>query len=153
MRDVVFIQKIIDLMTVPRTARSEHTQSCKFAVPADSASPHDQRVHDWLANPWHAGQHAPEFSGRHVEDLAVVRCHSCGGERRCALQHRHIADEIALVRNGEFLFDVVPSLEDLYFATQNNSQPDVPLPRLIHHVSALDDLTSSEWFEQRKLMI
>jgi hypothetical protein len=34
-------------------------------------------------------------------------------ERRRPLQHRHIADEIALVRNREFLFDVVPSLEDL----------------------------------------
>jgi hypothetical protein len=63
------------------------------------------------------------------------------------LQHRDVADEIALVRNGEFLFDVVPPLNDLYFAAQNNSQADVPLPGLVHHVPALYDTGLSQWLK------
>jgi hypothetical protein len=69
------------------------------------------------------------------------------------LQHRHVADEIALVRNSEFLFDIVPLLDDLYFAAQNNSQADVSRPGLVHNVPALHDTALSQWFEQRKLMI
>ena len=69
------------------------------------------------------------------------------------MQHRHITDEIALVRNREFLFDVVPPLEDLYFAAQHNSQPDVPLPGFVHYFSLLRDTAFSKWFKQRKLMI
>jgi hypothetical protein len=69
------------------------------------------------------------------------------------LQHRHVADEITLVRNREFLFDVVPSLEDLYFATQNNSQANVPLPGFVDHVPAFHSPPLSEWLKQRKLMV
>jgi hypothetical protein len=69
------------------------------------------------------------------------------------LQHRHVSDEITLVRNREFLFDVVPSLEYLYFAAQNNGQADVPLPGLVHHISALRHAAFSKRFKQRKLMV
>jgi hypothetical protein len=69
------------------------------------------------------------------------------------LQHRHIADEVAFVRNGELLFDIVPPLDDLYFAAQNNGQTDVPLPGFVHHVAALHGTALSQRFEQRKLII
>jgi hypothetical protein len=69
------------------------------------------------------------------------------------LQHRHITDEIALVGDREFLLDVVPPLEDLYFAAQQNRQADVPLPGFVHYFSLLRDTAFSEWFKERKLMI
>jgi hypothetical protein len=69
------------------------------------------------------------------------------------LQHRHVADEIALVRNCEFLFDVVPPLEHLDFAMQNNSQTNIALPGFVHDIIPLHHPTLSEWFKQRKLMI
>jgi hypothetical protein len=69
------------------------------------------------------------------------------------LQHRHVADEIALVRDRKFLLDVIPPLEDLYFATQNNGQPNVPLASFVHHLATRDGAALSEWFKQRKLMI
>src|SRR5262249_4827526 len=94
-----------------------------------------------------------EFSRRHVQDLGLVRCHSRCRERRRPLQHRHVADETALVRDREFLFYVVPPLDDLYFATQDNSQTDVALPGFVYHLATLHDATLSEWLKQRKLMI
>src|SRR5262249_20318425 len=106
-----------------------------------------------FANPRHLRQHASEFSRRHVQNLGVVRCYSGSRERRCTLQHRHVSNEIALVRDCEFLFGVVPSLEDLYFAAQNNSKTDVALAGFVHYISALHSPTLSERFKQRKLMI
>ena len=54
------------------------------------------------------GQDAPEFIRGHIKNLGLVGGHSRCRERRRPLQHRHVSDEIALVRDGEFLFDVVP---------------------------------------------
>src|SRR5262245_45128591 len=153
MRDVVLIQKIVELMSVTRTALSKHTQSGKFAIATQAPSSHDQRVHDRFADPWHLRQHAPEFSRGHVQNLGLVRCHARSRERRCPLQHRHVADEITRVPNREFLFDVVPPLEDLYFAAQDNRQANVSLSRLVHYLVTLHDTALSERFKQRELVI
>ena len=147
MWDVVLIQKIVELMGIPRAARSEHTQSCKLAIATQPPSSHDQRVHDWFADPWQFGQCPSEFIRGHVQNLGFIRCHSRSRERRCPLQHCHVADEIALVRNREFLLDVIPPLDYLDFATQNNSQPNVPLASFVHHLATLHDTTMSEWFK------
>jgi hypothetical protein len=69
------------------------------------------------------------------------------------LQHRDVADEIALVCNSKFLFNIVPPLEYVYFTAQNNCQPNVPLPGLVHDISALHHTAFSKWFKQRKLMV
>jgi hypothetical protein len=69
------------------------------------------------------------------------------------LQHCHVSDEFALVRDGEFLFDVIPSLKDLQFAAQNDSQADVPLPGFVDNVPAFGDTALAEWLKQRKLVI
>src|SRR5262245_48798645 len=153
MQDVVLVQKIVELMSVTPAARSEHTQTGKLVIATQSPSSHDQRVHNWFANPWYFGQDPPEFVRGHVQDLRLGRCHSRSRQRGCALQHSHVADEIALVRDCEFQFDVVPPLEDLYFAAQNNSQTDIPLAGLIHYVSALHEMPLCKWFKQRKLMV
>jgi hypothetical protein len=143
MRDVVLIQKIVELTSVTCAARSQYTQSSKFAVPRDSTPPHDQGVHDWFADPWYLSQHAPQFSRRQMKDLSFVRCDPRRRERRCALQHCDVANEIALVPDCEFLFDAIPLLDDLYFAAQDNRQTDVPLPGFEEHLTALDDTALS----------
>src|SRR5215472_12083035 len=97
MWDVVLVQKIVELMSVTRAARSNHTQTGKLPIATNPTTSHDQRVHDWFANPWQLGQHAPEFVRRHIKDLGLVRCYARSCERRCALQHRNVADEIPLV--------------------------------------------------------
>src|SRR6266567_559851 len=140
-------------MSLTRATRSEHAQSRKLAIPANSPAPHNECVHDWFAYSWHPSQYAPEFSRRNVQNLGLIRCHSGSRERRCPLQHRDIANEIAVVRNGELLFGPVALLEDLYFAAQYNSQTNIALSHFVHHLIALRDTTLAEWFKQRKLMI
>jgi hypothetical protein len=153
MWDVVLIQKIVESMSLSLVPRSEHTQSRKLAITAQPPASHDQRFNDWFADPWHLGQHAAEFGCGHIQDFGFLRGHSRSRERRCPLQHRYVSNEIAFVRDCELLFDVVPPLKDLYFAPQNNSQPDIALSRFVHYISSLDDSTLSKWFKQRKLMI
>jgi hypothetical protein len=94
-----------------------------------------------------------EFVRGHVKNLGLVRRNSRSREGRCALQHRNVADEIPLVPNCEFHFDVVPPLEDLYFALQNDSQANIALSGFVHDVPALCDTALPERFKQRKLMI
>src|SRR5262245_10261428 len=146
MQDVVLIQKIVELMSIAGTARSEHTQSGKLVIATEPTSSHDQRVHDWFANPWQLCEHAPELSRRDMKNLGLVRCYARGRERRCALQHCHVADEIALVCDSEFHFDIIPALEDLYFAAQNNSQTDVALAGFVHDVPTLCGTAFSQRF-------
>src|SRR5437667_5560280 len=153
MRDVVFVQEIVELMSITRAARSEHTQPCKLAIATQPASSHDQRVHDWLADPGQLGQGAPELSRWHVKDFGLVRCYPRCRERRRTLQHRDVADEIALVRDRQFLFDVVALLDHLYFAAQYNRQTEVPLTGFVDHISPLHDTALCQWLKQRKLVV
>ena len=55
---------------------------------------------------------------------------------RRALQHRHVADEIALVRGGENLFGIVALLESFDFAAQENGQAEIALSSLINQITA-----------------
>src|SRR5207253_874186 len=153
MRDVVLVEKIVELMSLSRAPRGEHTQSCKLAIATQSPSSHDQRVHDWFANPWHLGKRVPEFISGHRRDLGFVRCSARRRDRRPPFQRRLVAEKVALVRNRELLLHVIPPLEDLYFATQNNGKADVPLPGFIHDFAPACDTPLSKWFKQRQLMI
>ncbi len=44
------------------------------------------------------------------------------------MEHRDIAEEIALARGAENLFDVIALLKRLEFAAQDNGQADIALP-------------------------
>ena len=52
------------------------------------------------------------------------------------LQHRDVADEIALVRRGENLFGAIACLESFDFAAQENGQSEIALPGLIDQLAA-----------------
>src|SRR6266478_2341020 len=121
MRDVVLVQKIVELMSVTRAAHSQHTQSGKLAIPADSAAPHNERIDDGLAHGRNFRQRASKFGRRNVEYLRLVRCDSGRTEDRRALEHRYVAHEITLARVSQVIFGSVARLERFEFATQNNS--------------------------------
>src|SRR2546430_7476730 len=120
MGDVVLVQKIVELMSVTRAAHSQHTQSCKLAIPADSAAPHDQRIDDRLAYGRNFRQRAPKFGRRNEEDLGLVRRDSRRTEDRRALEHRYVAHEITLACDSQVVFGAVARLVRFEFATQNN---------------------------------
>src|SRR5437879_12349842 len=68
-------------------------------------------------------------------------------------QHRHVANEIALMRRGENLFGIVALLESFYFAAQENGQSEIALSSLINQITALHEASFAQWLKQRKLVI
>src|SRR5262249_38688139 len=153
MRDVILVQKIVELMSVTRAARSQHAQSRKLAIPTDSAAAHNERIDDRLANGRNFCECAPKFGRRNVEYLGLIRCDSGRTEDRRALQHRYVAHEIALARVSQIVFGSVARLERFEFAAQNNCQSEIALPGLKDEIATLHDTTLSEGLKQRKLMI
>src|SRR5690242_4368464 len=140
-------------MSVTCAARSKHTQSGKLAIPADSAAPHNERIHDCLAHGRNFRQCAPKFGRRNVEYLGLIRCDPGRTEDRRALEHRYVAHEITLARVSQVNFGSVARLERFEFAAQNNCYSDITLPGLEDEIATLHDTTLSEGFKQRKLMI
>jgi hypothetical protein len=69
------------------------------------------------------------------------------------LQHRHVANETALVRGCEKLLGAVTLFEYLDFAAQNNRQANVSLPGFVNDVTALHKRLLSQGPKQRQLMI
>ena len=67
------------------------------------------------------------------------------------MQHRDVANEIALVPDCEFLFDAIALFDYLYLAAQDNRQPHVALPGFEQHTATLDGSAPCQWFKQRKL--
>jgi hypothetical protein len=129
MGDAILVEKIIKLMSFARSGCREDAQPGKFPIASQSFATHDQCLYDRLAHAWQFGERAPEFSRGHVEYLRLFRRHPrCRKDRR-ALEHRDIAEEIALARGAENLFDVVALLKRLEFAAQDNGQADIALPR------------------------
>jgi hypothetical protein len=128
MRNAIFVEEIIKLMSFPCPGCCENTQPCKFPVPSQSFSAHDQCFYDRLAHSGQFGECATEFSRGHVEYLRLFRRYPGRRKDRRALEHRDIASEIALARGGENLFDAIALLERLEFAAQDDSQTDVALP-------------------------
>src|SRR5713101_8053008 len=69
------------------------------------------------------------------------------------MQHRHVANEIALVRRGENLFGIIALLESFDFAAQENGQSEIALSSLINQITALHDASFAQRLKQKKLVI
>ena len=80
-------------------------------------------------------------------------CDPCRSEDRRALQHRHVANEIAFVRRSENLFGIVALLESFEFAAQENGQSEIALSSLKNQITALHQAAFAQWLKQRKLVI
>src|ERR1700736_5699464 len=73
MWNAILIEKIIEPMPIACVALGQHTHSGEFAIPPDPSAPHDQCVHNCLADFGDLGERAPELGGRNVEYLGVFR--------------------------------------------------------------------------------
>ena len=69
------------------------------------------------------------------------------------MQHRNIADEVALPARGENLLPAFPRFKDFGFAAQNNGEPEIALPCLEDKLSALQCAPLPQRFQQRQLAI
>src|SRR6476660_9590645 len=104
MRNAIFVEKIIELMSLARVTSGQHTHAREFTIATKPSPSHDQGIDDCLAYGGDFRERAPEFSRRNMENLGLVRYNSARTENRCALEHRNVADEIALVRIREVIF-------------------------------------------------
>src|SRR5205823_7236032 len=120
MRDAILVEKIIELMSIACIPVCQNTHACEFAIAAKPTSSHDQCLDDCLAYGRNFRECSPKFCGRNVEYLGLVRCNSGRTENRCALEHRYVADEIALVGDSEVVFRAIRCLGGLEFTAQNN---------------------------------
>src|SRR5437867_6488374 len=135
MRDTIFVEEIIELTAFACAACSENAQPGKLPIASQSLATHDQCLYDDLAHTGQFGERAPEFGRGHVEYLGFRRGYPHRGQGRRALQHRDIANEIALACSGEDLFRAIARLESLDLAAQDNGQTKVALPGFENQVA------------------
>src|SRR5438876_1446101 len=129
MRNAILVEKIIKLMSFPCAGCRENAQPGKFPIASQSFSAHDQCLYDRLAYAGRFGERAPEFSRGHVEYLRLFRRYPrCRKDRR-ALEHRDIAEEIALARGAEYLFDAIALLNCLELAVPDKGMDGIALTR------------------------
>ncbi len=69
------------------------------------------------------------------------------------MQHRNIADEVALPARGKDLLRTFPCFEDFGFAAQDNRQAEIALPCFEDKFATSQRAPLSEWLEQRELAI
>ncbi len=127
MRECDSCQEIVELPTVAVFARREDAQPGKLVIPLQPLPPHDERVHDQLAHPGKLGERPAELLRRHVQQLGLVRFHARAGERRSALEHRDVADEIARARRGQDLLRAFAIFEDLHLAAEDDDEWEIAL--------------------------
>src|SRR5438128_10964434 len=107
MRDAILIKEIIELMSIARIAASQNAHSREFAIAAQPSPSHDQCIDDCFTHGGNFCQRAPKFGRRNMEYLGLFRCDSGRREGRCALEHRDVSYEIALLGGGENLFSAI----------------------------------------------
>ena len=76
MRDVIFIQEIIELFSFAGTARRENAQPGKFPIASEPAATHDECVYDGSAHAWQFGERSAEFGSGHLKYLRFRRSHA-----------------------------------------------------------------------------
>src|SRR5580765_7443629 len=107
-------------MSITLIAVSQNTHPREFAIATKPSPSHDQGIDDCLAHGGNLRQRAPEFGRRNVEYLGLFRCDSARTEDRCALEHRYVAQEIALACGSEVIFGAIACLEGIDFTAQHN---------------------------------
>ena len=121
-RDMVFVEKIVELVAVSRTVLRENAQPGKLAVALQPLPTHDERAHDRLAD---AGQFRERLAKPvcgHFQNFALIRFASRIGQRRGAHEHRNVPDETARACSREDLLLPVARLEDFQLAAQDHRQ-------------------------------
>jgi hypothetical protein len=88
-----------------------------------------------------------------MEHLGFVCGYSRSRERRGSLQHRHIADEIALAGCPQNLFGAIALRENLYFTAKHNRQTQVALTGFEKNIAAPGRTPLSDRLKQRQLTI
>ena len=153
MRDMIFVEKIVELVAVSRTILRENAQPGKLAVALQPLPTHDERAHDRLADARQLGQRLAKPICGHFQIFALIRFASRAGQRRGAREHRNVPDETARACSREDLLLPVARLKDFQLAAQDRRQPEITLARFVYQFAAPHDAARAERFEHGELPI
>src|SRR5436309_2299846 len=153
MRNMIFVEEIVDLISITRTILSDDAQAGKLAVAPQSLPAHDERAHDRLAHPRQFGQGLPNRRRGHFQNLGFIGLASGACQRGGPHEHGYVADEIARAGCPEDLFLSIAGLEDLEPAAQDYSQSEIALAGLEKDLAAAQNAPRAERFEHRKLPV
>jgi hypothetical protein len=141
---MIFVEKIVELVAVPRAILREDAQPGKLAVALQPLPTHDERAHDRLADARQLGQRLAKPICGHFQNFALIRFASRAGQRRRAHEHRNVPDETARARSREDLLLPVARLEDFQLAAQDRHQPEIALARFEYQFAASHDAARAE---------
>ena len=71
MRDMIFVEKIIELMAFACAAGRKNAQPGKFRIASQSAATHNECIDNGRADTGQFGERAPKFIGRNVKYLTL----------------------------------------------------------------------------------
>src|SRR4029453_13166038 len=71
MRDAIFVEEIIELMSIAGIAAGQNTHPREFAIAAKPPPSHDQGIDDCLAYGGNFCQPAPKFRPPHVGEFGL----------------------------------------------------------------------------------
>src|SRR4029453_15530447 len=87
-RDVIFVEKIVELAAFARTVLPGDSQAAnffsrppKFLLPPQPAPPHDERAYDPFAHARQLRERPPEPDRGHFQNLALIRFPPPAGPR------------------------------------------------------------------------
>src|SRR5436853_4805518 len=148
MRNMIFVEEIIELVSFAVTARREYAQAGKFRIAQKPAATHDEGVDNGRADTGQFGERALKISRGNVKNLAFRRSHSRAGQGRGSLQHGDVPHKVALACGGENLFGLFALLESLDLTAQDDGQAKIALSGLVNVVAAFHDPPFAQWLMQ-----
>src|SRR3954470_18976525 len=95
MWNVVFVQEVVDEMSVAIILNGQHAKSGELTIAKQPASSHDQCIDDRIAHARYLGQCATYLVRRHVQDFRFIRSYTGSAEYRRSLQHTDVGQKIA----------------------------------------------------------
>lgn len=114
--------------------RREHAQSREIRITLEPLPAHDERIHDWLAETGQFRERAAKLQRRHLQHFRFRGSDPRGRQRRGALEHGDVADEIALPGRAENLLGLIACLEDFRLAAQDHRERRIALARAENNV-------------------
>src|SRR5437867_4899362 len=80
MRDMILVEKIMELMSLPRTTQRDDAQPSELAVAPKSPPAHDNCADNRLAQTRQFGERAPDFDRRNFQNFGLFRLHTRSGQ-------------------------------------------------------------------------
>src|SRR5207248_5208117 len=153
MRDVIFVEKIVQLSAFARAILRDDSKTGKLLVPLQSASPHDESAHNQFAHTGQLRERLSQSFGGHLQNLAFSGFTSRACQCRRAHEHSHVAAKSALAGCCENLLVVVTRLKYFQLAAQTNGQRTIAVTGFVVQFAVPNDASSAKRLKHGELPV